>query len=87
LVKIKIHEGALTCPKCGAPECDPRTTTPEGGYIKDVTRWVIRPFKVQDEKGDWSQCLRCAGVLDADFNETGKSLRDPEVGRKGWFVS
>ncbi len=81
-VTIRIVDD-LTCPKCGAPECDPRTTTPTGGYIKDVTRWVIRPHKVSDEKGSWSECLRCAGVLDENFDVIEGATKTAN----GWFAS
>lgn len=70
----------LQCPECGAPELIPATANPDGSY-KPGARWAIRPFKVDR----WSQCLRCAGVLDEDFKPTGKTLDDPETAQKGWF--
>lgn len=79
-IAINVVSG-LQCPTCGAPELIPSTANPDGSYKDENTRWAIRPFKVDN----WSQCLRCAGVLDEDFNPTGKTHHDPEVGNKGWF--
>jgi DNA-directed RNA polymerase subunit RPC12/RpoP len=47
---IKIWDGELRCPFCGAPEVE----NPEE---KDVHKWVwnIRAFRVDDS----SECLRC----------------------------
>ena len=79
-MKIHIVDG-LQCPNCGAPELDPRTANPDGSY-KTGARWVIRPFKVDMA----SQCLRCAGILDENFDPIpGRSLDNPKYGNRGWF--
>ena len=73
-MKIKIVDG-LTCPKCNAPELIPHTASPDGSW-QEGARWAIRPFKIDD----WSECLRCSGVLDANFEPTGNKSNG-----NGWF--
>ena len=77
---ITIISG-LQCPHCGAPELVPSTANPDGTYKDQNTRWAIRPFKVDQ----WSQCMRCAGILDENYEPTGKTNADPDVAERGWF--
>ena len=66
-MKITITED-LVCPRCGAEELTPETRN----LHSSEWRWQIRPHKVCDEAGSWSQCLVC------------KDAGDPA---NGWFRS
>lgn len=43
----------LVCPHCGATEVDDCAKPIESW------KWFIRGYKVTDEHGDWSHCLKC----------------------------
>jgi hypothetical protein len=68
----------LTCPTCGAGELN----NPEAP-VKEW-RWQIRPHKVSDEHGSWSQCLVCAGYYDKPLGTYTHENGDP---KKGWFCT
>lgn len=69
-MKITVVAG-ITCPTCGAPELNP----------KNSEEVVVRGFKVHMD-GEWhSQCLRCAGGYDEDYNWVEANLDR----NKGWF--
>ncbi len=72
-----VDDLGIRCPK-GHTELTPSSM---GKPISEA-RWMIRPFKVQDEHGDWSECMVCAGVLNADGTETGNANN-----KKGWYCS
>lgn len=76
-LKITVVDG-LQCPTCGAGELHPADADKPIGE----KRWLLRPFKVGDEHGWWSQCLVCSGFYDKDLNE------QPEKhdASKGWFL-
>lgn len=70
-----VPGGELRCPRCGTVE-----DHPDGKRDKIV----IRGAKVYDERGAWSQCLRCSGYYSADLSTWNEADHNPA---KGWFVT
>jgi hypothetical protein len=60
-----VVTSSLTCPRCGAEELE-NPTAPISDW-----RWQIRPHKVTDNLGSWSQCL----------------IGAPSDPNKGWFCT
>lgn len=77
LPKIVITDN-LVCPNCGAGELN----NPEAPVSE--WRWQIRPHKVADQHGSWSQCLVCAGFYDKDRGTYDYNKGNP---KKGWFCT
>jgi len=73
-----VDDLGIRCPK-GHTEL---TASSMGKPIVEA-RWMIRPYKVADENGHWwSECMVCAGVIDADGNSTGNLNTG-----KGWYCN
>lgn len=73
-----IVTDSITCPRCGAGEL----VNPDAPITE--WHWQIRPNKVCDDKGWWSQCLVCAGYYDKPGGTYTHENGDP---KKGWFRS